>query len=175
MRNGHTYPIRRIHFQKVVIKQGNILRYVLQRYDGSTVNIFINTHVNTPNNTHILQITQEEGDGHWLMEAMVRNKQEEILQNQLQKVFLGTKPPHNRGTKPKRGITFKYQRKGLGSSGGLKQECNVAARRKTNSRWCSELKNRQHGGNYFDKFGTGGASGRIWCLIWMLYAYLHTH
>lgn len=45
MKNGSTFPIRRIHFQKVVIKRENILRYISQRYDGSTVNNFINTDV----------------------------------------------------------------------------------------------------------------------------------
>lgn len=37
--------------------------------------------------------------------------------------------------------------------------------RKTNSRLYSELENRSHSGNYFDKLGTGKASGRILCLI----------
>lgn len=37
--------------------------------------------------------------------------------------------------------------------------------RKANSRLYSELEDRRHGGNYFDKLGTGETSGRILCLI----------
>lgn len=68
---------------------------------------------------------------------------------------------YNKGSKPKWRITFKYWRKSLRNSGELKQECNVAAKEERLILGYSELENRKHGGNYFYKLGTGGASGRI--------------
>lgn len=61
---------------------------------------------------------------------------------------------------------FQISNKRLREFCGIKTRMQCCCKiRKTNSRLYSELENRRHGGNYFDKLGTGEASGRILCLI----------
>lgn len=123
----------------------------------------------------ILQVTHKEGSGHWLMEAMFRNQYVDILQNQAESTTWEKKKPkyslRKMKHKPiskvetKMENNFQISNKRLGEFCGIKRRLQCSCKiRKTISRLYSELKTRRHGGNYFDKLGTGKASGRILCL-----------
>lgn len=86
----------------------------------------------------------------------------------MQKVFLGGKktPNPQQRWKTKMGNNFQISNKRLGEFCGIKTRMQCCCKiRKTNSKLYSEQENRRHGSNYFDKPGTGEASGRILCLI----------